>query len=44
MGFHSTREGGRHRMAQMGEERDPHAVRAVADWASRYRMTEAELL
>ena len=44
LGFHAAREGPRHRMAQMGEERDPHAVAAAAAWASRWRMTEAELL
>ncbi len=43
MGFHAAREGQGDRMPEMGEERDPHAVSAVAAWASRKRMTEAVL-
>ncbi len=47
IGFEPAREGRRDRMAQMGEERVPHAGTASCTGASRAsmaRMTEAELV
>ncbi len=43
VGFEPAREGRGDRVAEMGEERDPHAVRA-ASRASMARMTEAEFV